>query len=189
MAHRVIIVVVLAVWAAAAHAFELENVRVNATLVSNGSKDPFHIRGHIEGADPMDIVKGPVMVRFGALRARIPAGEFRRRKGTFVWRSYLWGVKKVTINVRKATLDIVGANVELGDLPGPVTFAMAMPKGVMCGRIVWTVQERTTRGSRRALRKFAAGPLDPCVPPADGDQAPPHVLITSPTSLDGTTSA
>lgn len=189
MGYRTIAVVVLAAWATTAHALDLERLRVKATLVAHGSKDPFRIKGRIEDADPMDVVKGPVTLRFGAVRARIPEGAFRRRKSTYVWRSYLYGVKKVTINVRKATIDIVGGNVELGDLPGPVTLAMAMPTGVMCGRVVWTAEARTTRGSRRALRKLATGPLDPCVPPPGTDQAPPHVLITSPTSLDGTTSA
>jgi hypothetical protein len=110
MVHRAIAAAVLVAWATAAQAVELENLRVSATLVAHGSKDPFHIRGRIEGVDPMDVVHGPLTLRFGSLRARIPAGAFRRRNGSYVWRSYLFGVKKVTINVRKATLDVVGGN-------------------------------------------------------------------------------
>jgi hypothetical protein len=173
-----------------ARALDLENLRVDVTLVELTSKDPFRIHARIRGADPRQVVQESVRLRFGALRAEIPAGGFRRRGTKFVWRSFLFGVKKVTIDVRKATLDVVGGDIELGNLPPPVTLAVATPRGNLCGRIAsWSSHVETLRGGKRTRRRSAPGALESCVPPPGVDRTPPHVLITTPTSLDGTTTA
>ncbi len=190
MLNRVAAIAAIVAWAAAAHALTLESPRIEATLLGS-SKDPFRIRGRLVGADPMAIVGGPVTLRFGALKVDIPAGGFRRRKSVYAWRSYLLGVKKVTINAKKATLDVVGGGVELGTLPSPVMFALAMPEAVACGRIIWSGEQTVpARGGKHGTKKIATGPLAPCAPAADGaDHVPPQILVTSPTSADGTTTA
>jgi hypothetical protein len=173
-----------------ARALQLENLRVDVTLVEQTSQDPFRIRGRLVGVDPKLVVQESLRLRFGALRADIPAGGFRRRGRSFVWRSYLFGVKKVTFDVKKATIAVVGGDIELGDLPGPVTLALATPRGNLCGRITsWSSAYETLRGGKRTRRRSTPGPLESCVPPPGTDRTPPHVLITTPTSRDGTTTA
>ena len=100
-----------------AHGLTLDTPRVQATLMLTSSKDPFRIRGRLAGVDLATVVDGPVTVRFGDQWARVSTGQFRRRgNSVFTWKSYLYGVKKVTINTKKATIDVVGGGVELGEL-------------------------------------------------------------------------
>ena len=189
MLRRALAVAALSVLAALdavpAHALTLENLRVHVTLIERTSKDPFRIRARLVGVDPQELVLGFVRLRFGDVRAEIPAGGFRRRGGKWVWRSGLFGVRKVTVNVKKATIDVVGRDVELGDLPAPVTLAVASSRGNMCGKINWNGSHEAVRGGKRTRRRSAAGALESCVPPPGTDQTPPHVLITTPTSLHG----
>jgi hypothetical protein len=192
MLRNALAVVTVALWAvltpAPARALELENLRVNVTLVAKTPADPFRIRGRLTGVDPAELVQGFVRLRFGALRAEIPPGAFRRRGKSYVWRSYLFGVKKVTINVRKATFAVVGGDIELGDFSGPVVLALATSRGNVCGRFRWAPDLAPARGGKRT-RRSAGGPLESCVPPPGTDLTPPHVLITQPTSLHGATTA
>jgi hypothetical protein len=167
-----------------AHALTLDAPRIEATLMSDSSKDPFRIRGQLAGVDLAAVVEGPVTVRFGDLRARVPAGQFRRRGSkVFTWKSYLFGVKKVTINLKKGTIDVVGGGVELGELPGPVTLAVATAAGAVCGEAVWEPAPPAKSGRR--TRKRSLGPLAPCGDLTAATVAP-MVLITSPTAAAGT---
>ena len=145
---------------AMAHGLTLESPRIQATLMLTSSKDPFRIRGRLAGVDLATVVDGPVTVRFGDQWARVSAGQFRRRgNSVFTWKSYLYGVKKVTINTKKATIDVVGGGVELGELPGPVTLAIGTSAGAVCGEAVW---EPVAPGkSKRKTRKLAFA-LAPC---------------------------
>jgi hypothetical protein len=178
-----IIVIVLGL-AAAAHALTLDNVRVDATLFPTKTKDPFRVRAHLSGTDAARVVKGPALIRFGDLRATIAQGGFRRRGKAFTWRSFAFGVKKVTINVKKSTIDIVGGGMELGDLPGPVLLGIGLADGAACGRFAWA--GAGAAGGKGGVKKTASGPLDPCVPAPDGaDHVPPNVAITSPTAMPG----
>src|SRR5262245_35451045 len=94
--------------ATAAHALTLDGLRVKATLIDGSSRDPFRIRGRLTDGDAREIAKGFAMIRFGELGAQAPAGSFVRRGSSYVWKSYLFGVKKVSINVKKGTIDILG---------------------------------------------------------------------------------
>jgi hypothetical protein len=166
-----------------AHALTLESPRIEATLMGGSAKDPFRIRGRLGGVDLGAVVAGPVTVRFGDEWARVPAGGFRNRRGKFVWKSYLLGVKKVTINTKKGTIDVRGGGVELGDLPGPVLLALGTAAGAMCGEVTW--DPAAGGGSKRRTRRLSLGPFAAC------DQlvaAPsvPLVAITSPTASAGT---
>src|SRR5262245_24123755 len=192
MRSRTLALVLVLATTVSAHALTLESPRVEAVLVDWSSKDPFRMTARIAGIDPMAMMSAPMTLRFGSLVAHIPANGFRRRKGAYTWRSYLSGVKKVTIRVSNATLEIVGGDVELGSLPSPVTIAIEMPDDLLCGRITWTSETvlRPKQRFRRAVRKLAIGPLDSCAALADGsDHTPPHVTITSPTGFDGYTVA
>ena len=186
-------VVALLVWAAVsaghAHALELQKLRVDVTLLERASKDPFRIHAALVGVDPRQLLQGFVRLRFGNVMAEIPPGAFRRRGQNYVWKSFLFGVKKVTLNVRKGTIDIVGGNIELGELAGPVTLAVATPLGNVCGRIRWAAEYQAARGGKRTRKRSASDALESCVPAPGTDQTPPHVLITTPTSLHGTTTA
>src|SRR5262245_64224801 len=91
-----------------ARALELDDLHVDVRLIERNSRDPFRIRARLVGVDPKDLVQGFVRLRFGDIRAEIPAGGFRRRGGSYSWRNYLFGVKKVTVNVKKATITVVG---------------------------------------------------------------------------------
>ena len=172
--------------ALAAQAITLNDIRVKASLSDGSSKDSFRIRGRLADVDVPALVKGFAMVRFGELEAQAPAGGFVRRGSVYTWRSYLFGVKKVTINVKKGTVDVVGGGLELGDLPGPLLLALGTSKGVVCGKFHWASSQVTSalRGGRR-VRKTATGPLDPCFEESDGDHEAPSILITSPTPLSG----
>jgi hypothetical protein len=186
MLHRALLGLLL-VTATAAHALTLDSIRVKATLIDGSSKDPFRIRGRLTDGDARAIVKGFAMIRFGELEAQAPAGSFVRRGNAYVWKSYLFGVKKVSINVKKGTIDVVGGGLDLGDMPGPVTLAIGTSKGVVCGSFDWTGAQ-VTRGLQggRVTRKTAVGPLDPCFDDDDGeDHQAPSVLITTPTPLSG----
>jgi hypothetical protein len=184
---RAFLVGLVVVFAVPAHAFTLDDVRVRATLVDGSPKDPFRIRARISDVDPNAVVQGFATIRFGDLRGDAPAGGFRRRGNVYTWKSYLFGVKKVSINVQKGTLDIVGGGVDLGDLPGPVVLAFATSKGVACGTFEWaTAQVTHAAARRRGVRKTATGPLESCFPEDDGlDHRAPSVFITSPTPLHG----
>ena len=186
-------VLALLVWAAisagSAHALQLQKLRVDVTLVERTPQDPFRIRAALVGVNPQELLQGFVRLRFGNVRAEIPPGAFRRKGGKYVWKSYLFGVKKVTLDVRKGTIDIVGGNLELGDLPSPVTLAVATPVGNVCGKIRWSAEYQAARGGKRTRKRSAGDSLESCVPAPGTDQTPPHVLITTPTSLHGTTTA
>jgi hypothetical protein len=172
-------------FAAAAHALTLDGVRVDTTLFPT-SKDRFRVHAHLSGIDPARVVKGPALIRFGDLRATIAVGGFRRHGSAYTWKSFALGVKKVTVNVRKRTIDIVGGGQELGDLSGPVLLGIGLADGAACGRFTWA-GAGAGRG-KGGVRKTASGPLDPCIPAPDGlDHVPPHVTITSPTTMPGTT--
>src|SRR4030095_1746124 len=101
-------VVALLVWAALsavpAYALELQKLRVDVTLFEQTPKDPFRIRAALVGVNPQELLQGFVRLRFGGLRAEIPPGAFRRKGGKYVWKSFLFGVKKVTLDVRKGTI-------------------------------------------------------------------------------------
>src|SRR5262249_24324430 len=109
--------------------------------------------------------------------------------GAFAWKSYRFGVKKVVLNVKNATLDVIGGSTELGSLPDPVTLVITTPSAVMCGHVTWTdkrvVGGRTPR--RRATIKLATGPIESCGALAAGDRIPPNVRITTPTEFAGMT--
>jgi hypothetical protein len=188
MRHRALTLGLLLASAVPAVALTLDNIRVQATLVDGSAKDPFRIRARLSGADPRAIATSFATIRFGDLRGEAPVGGFVRHGNVFTWRSYLFGVKKVSINVKKGTLDIVGGGVDLGDLPGPVRLAFGTAKGVACGTFEWTgAQVTQTAASRRhAVRKTATGPLESCFGEDDGlDHKAPSVFITSPTPLPG----
>jgi hypothetical protein len=187
MPRRALALAVLIASTGVAHALTLENPFVYAMLVEQGPRDPFRIRARLSGVDVGALASAPVTVRFGPLIASIPAGGFRRRKGTLTWKSYVFGVKKVTIRVRSATLEVVGGDTELGALPGPVTLALEMPGELMCGRVIWTDERvmNPRRTARRAVRKMATGPLEPCTAIDGTDRTPPQVTITSPTGFEG----
>lgn len=191
MRQRALALAVVLATAAGAHAFTLEGTRVEAMLLDASSKDPFRLRAQIAGVDPAAVASGPGTLRFGSLQADIPAGGFRRRGKSLVWKSYTFGVKKVVVNVKKATLDIVGGNLELGSFPGPVTLVLATPGAVMCGRIAWTEEHAVSGGNprKRGTRKIATGPIEPCGAQAPGDRIPPNVRIASPTASAGITTA
>jgi hypothetical protein len=185
---RAIVLAVLAATAAPVVGATLEDLRIQATLSSTSSRDPFRIHGRLSGVDASDVAAGPLFLRFASIEADIPAGAFRRRHSTFTWKSFSVGVKKVTVNVKKATIDIVGGGAELGDLSGPVTLAFATPKSVVCGHVVWNGATAAARGGRRTNKKIATGPLAACVAAPDGaDHRPPQLIITSPTLASGTT--
>jgi hypothetical protein len=191
MLHRALTLGLLVALVAPARALTLEDVRVQATLVDGSAKDPFRIRGRLAGADLRAVVDGFALIRVGDLVGNAPAGGFRRRGRTYTWRSYLYGVKRVTINVKKGTVDIVGGGVELGDFAGPVRLAIGTSKGVVCGTFDWAAAQVTHAlpSGRRGVRKTATGPLEPCFPPPDGlDHQAPSVFITSPTPLPGVAS-
>jgi hypothetical protein len=169
--------------AAAASALELSTPRIEATLFTTSAKDPFRIRATLTEVDLAAVIQGPVTVRFGALRARVPAGGFRKRgKNLFTWRSYLFGVKKVTVNVRKATIDVVGGGIELDDLAGPVTLAIGTGDGAVCARVTWEPPVPAKKG--KASRLVGVNPLEPCTDVGATSTAP-QVLITTPTDLAG----
>src|SRR6185503_3855265 len=107
MLQRALISGLLLASALSAQALTLDDIHVKATLVDGSPKDSFRIRGRLGHADTRALVKGFAMVRFGALEAQAPAGGFVRRGSVYTWRSYLLGVKKVTINVKKGTLNVV----------------------------------------------------------------------------------
>jgi hypothetical protein len=184
---RAFLVGLLVASAVPAHAISLDDVRVQATLLDGSPKDPFRIRARLGDVDALAITQGFATIRFGALRGDAPAGAFVRRGNVYTWRSYLFGVKKVTINVKKGTLDVVGGGVDLGDLAGPVVLAFATSKGVVCGTFDWASAQVTSAAARRrGVRKTATGPLEPCFEPDDGlDHRAPSVFITSPTPLPG----
>src|SRR5262249_36843634 len=125
---------------------------------------------------------------FGDLEAQAAPGDFKRRGNVYTWRTYLYGVKKVSINVKKGTLDVVGGSVDLGDMNGPVRLAIATAKGVVCGTFDWNDAQVTqeARSGRHAVRKTAFGPLDSCFADDDGpvDESP-TVFITTPTPQPG----
>ena len=168
-----------------ARALELDDLHVDVRLIERNSRDPFRIRARLVGVDPKELVQGFVRLRFGDIRAEIPAGAFHRRGGSYSWRNYLFGVKKVTVNVKKATITVVGRDVELGGLAETVTLAVATSKGNVCGRIALGAP----RGRGGTRKRSAAGPLESCVPPPGVDRVPPDVLVTTPTSLEGATTA
>jgi len=187
MRHRALALAIVLASATTVRALTLEGPFVQATLVEETSRDPFRIRARLGGIDTSALASGPVTLRFGPLMAKIPAGGFRRRKGTLTWRSYLFGVKKVTIRVRSAALEVVGGGVELGSLPGPVTLALEMPGALMCGRMAWT-DERVMNAKhpgKRAIRKTATGAMESCSSIDGSDRTAPAVTITSPTGFDG----
>ena len=167
---------------AMAHGLTLESPRIQATLMLTSSKDPFRIRGRLAGVDLATVVDGPVTVRFGDQWARVSAGQFRRRgNSVFTWKSYLYGVKKVTINTKKATIDVVGGGVELGELPGPVTLAIGTSAGAVCGEAVWEPvapprPRRPTRNpihpARSPMRGAASTPANPNT--REGCRSGPH---------------
>jgi hypothetical protein len=186
MLHRTFALGLVIASAISAHALTLDNLRVQATLVDGSPKDPFRIRGRLTGIDARAVVDGFATIRFGDLVAQAPAGGFVRHGGVYTWRSYLFGVKKVSINVKKGTFDVVGGGSELGDLPGPVTLAVGTSKGVACGSFDWSAAQVTlAKAGRHAVRKTATGPLAPCFPVDDTDHQAPTVFITSPTPLPG----
>src|SRR5262249_58758478 len=151
-----------------AGASPLESPRIQATLLEAASKAPFRIHAQRSGIDPNVFTAGPVTLRFGALPAPAPAGAFRRHGRGLAWRTNLFGVKKVTINVKNATLDVVGGNLELGPLPGPVTLAIETASGLSCGRVTWTSERTVGRRRRPAIRKLSPAPLGSCLPPTHG---------------------
>lgn len=188
MLNRVVLTAILAGAALPAHALTLEGLRVRATLIQGSSKDPFRIHGRLRGGDARGMVQGFATVRFGDLTAQAPAGSFKRNGSTYSWRSYLYGVKKVSINVKKGTIDIVGGGVDLGDMNGPVRLAVATAKGVVCGTFDWNQAQVTSaaKSGRRVVRKTATGPLTSCFEEDDGeDHQAPSVIITTPTPLAG----
>lgn len=176
--------------AAGAPAMTLVAPRVDARLYLDSAKDRFRIRAQLAGIDPNALAAGPLTLRFGPLQSNVPAGGFHRRGNKLSWRSDLLGVKKMSIDVRKSTLDVVGGGIELGSLPAPM-LGLAMPHGVACGRVIWNGATTIAAAhGGRVMRKTAAGPLAPCVPTDDGtDHTPPHVLVTTPTPLDGAATA
>lgn len=165
----------------AAQALTLQTPRVEATLMATSAKDPFRIRGVLAGADLAAVADGPVTVRFGELRAHVPAGGFRRRGAKVAWKSYLLGVKKVSINLKKGTIDVQGGGIELGELPGPVTVAVATSAGALCGDLAWG----PAQVGRNRTRRTSSGPLAPCGGLTVAPVAP-FVMITSPTATAGT---
>ena len=188
MLQRILLAGLIVASVPTAHALTLDDVRVKATLVTGSPRDPFRIRARLSDVDARAVVQGFTMVRFGSLEAQAPAGSFVRRGQIYTWRSYLFGVKKVTINVRKGTIDVVGGGVDLGDMPGPIRLAVGTSKGVACGDFEWAGTQVTKGlgGTARALRKTATGPLAPCFAEPDGlDHQAPTVFITSPTPLGG----
>lgn len=187
MLHRAVALGLIVLSAVAAHAATLEDLRVQATLLPGSSKDPFRIHARLAGVDVGAVTRGFVSVRFGDLEAHVPSGAFVRRGKRWVWKSYLFGVKKVTLDVRKGAIDVVGGGTELGDLPGPVRLLVATSKGVFCGSFAWSDAAAVRAPSgKRGVRKTATGPLEPCFVPPDGlDHEPPSVFITSPTPLPG----
>jgi hypothetical protein len=186
MLHRILALGLVVASVVSAHALTLENLRVQATLVDGSAKDPFRIRGRLGGVDAHAVVDGFATIRFGDLVAQAPAGGFRGHGSVYTWRSNLFGVKKVSINVKKGTFAIVGGGIELGDLPGPVTLAVGTSKGVACGTFDWSAAQVTAaKAGRRAVRKTATGPLESCFPTDAADHQAPTVFITSPTPLPG----
>jgi hypothetical protein len=186
MRHLAVVMVLCSSFAGAAFGLTLDNPKVDATLFGESSKDRFKIRTQIGGADPEAIAVGAMVLRFGALQTRIPAGGFQRRgKKSFVWKSFLLGVKKVTINVRKSTLTVVGGGQELGDLPDSTMLAIATAAGATCGEMSWG----KTKSKRSRVRKTAIGPFPPCEGGIGDTVHGPQVTITSPTALGGTTTA
>src|SRR5688572_1710970 len=158
----------------AAHALELAQPRVDVMLHATSARDPFRIRGTLAGVDLAAVVDGAVTVRFGPLRERVPPGQFRRRgRNVFTWRSYRLGVKKVTVNVKKGTIDVAGAGSELGDLGGPVTLAIGTVEGALCAQLSWA-PPRPAKGGR-ASRLQAVMPFAPCANIAS-EAAVPQVL-------------
>lgn len=189
MLNRAFLTAVLVAATVPVYALTLDDLRVQATLVQGSPKDPFRIHGRLSGGDARGIVAGFATIRFGDLEAQAPAGTFKRRGSVYTWRTFLYGVKKVSINVKKGTFDVVGGGSELGDMDGPVRLAFATSQGVVCGTFEWTDAQVTkeARSGRRAVRKTASGPLDSCLEEPDGeDHQAPSVFITSPTSASGT---
>jgi hypothetical protein len=183
---RTLVTGLLVAFAVAAHAFTLDDVRVQATLLDGSSKDPFRVRARLGDVDAHELVQSFATIRFGGVVGNAPAGAFVRHGNVYTWRSYLYGVKKVAINVKKGTLDVVGGGLELGDLPGPVILAFATAKGVACGTFEWTSAQvtRVAAAGRRGVRKTGGGPLGSCLGD-DLDHRAPSVFITSPTPLPG----
>jgi hypothetical protein len=166
--------------AGSAHALTFESPRVEATLMSASAKDPFRVRGRLTGVDLATVVGGPVTVRFGELLGRVPAGGFKSRNGKYAWKSYLLGVKKITINTKKSTIDVVGGGVELGDLPGPVTLAIGTAAGAMCAQVSWDPGSAPTGGKK--TRRLAQGPLAACSKVTPARRAAPARRSGSPSS-------
>jgi hypothetical protein len=186
MRHVAVVVGLCSVLAGSAFGLTLESPKVDATLFTDSSKDRFKIRAQLGGADPAAVAAGSMILRFGDLQTRIPAGGFRPRgKKSFVWRSFLLGVKKVTINVKKGTLTVVGGGQELGDLPGPTMLAIATSQGATCGQMSWG----KTKGKKKRVRKRAEGPFPACEGGIGSPATAPQVVIDSPTALAGTTTA
>ena len=170
--------------AGTAFGLTLENPKVDATLFSDSSKDRFKIRTQLGAVDPAAVAAGSMVIRFGDLRTRIPADGFRRRgKKSFVWKSFLLGVKKVSINVTKRTLTIVGGGQELGDLPEPVILAIGTAEGAVCRELAWG----KTKAKTSRVRKSAQGPFAPCDGGLANPVPGPQIMITGPTAVAGAT--
>lgn len=181
-----IYVAILATAAGSAAAFDIDDLAVTATVTDTAFRNRFKIRAHVSGVDLATVGAHSMTLRFGDVVARVPENGFRRRgKNGFAWRGTALGVKRLSLNVKKSSLKVVGGGMALGDVEAPLVLAMGTGGGAMCGELTLT----PTKTRARKTKLAGTGPLGPCEE-GGGTTATataPEVLITSPTAQPGTT--
>lgn len=190
MRHVVLALTLLAATVPTVHAITVERADVKVTLHDVGPIDAFRIKATLGSLPDVDLTQVPVRLRFGDVVQELPVGSFKRRKGGFAWKINSNGINVVIVRPRRASLEVRGSGFELGDLPSPVPFEVAVGGEEGCAQVAWIVERGMGGGRRAKRRKIADGKPGACTNvKRDIEGIPPTLQITSPTFFDGISGA